>query len=301
MAPAPIKYFNRYTGRVETEAVYGEAFMRWAYGHPLGRLAVHVLVKRAAFSRWYGWRMNRRSSRRKVLPFIAEYRVNAHEFAQPSESFKTFNEFFFRKLKPGARSIDPRPDAAVFPADGRHLGFQDLSKVDGIFVKGEVFGLAALLNDRALAKKYRDGTLILSRLCPVDCHRFHFPVAGVPNEPQLINGPLYSVNPIAVRQNIHIFSENRRWRGRICSGEFGDVLMLEIAATCVAGIDFTFQPGKPIAKGVEKGYFKFGGSSVITIFEQGRLKLDEDLVSNSREYRELYARMGDHMGKSCGP
>ena len=296
MAWAPIEYFDRYTRRVETEQVYGEAAMRWSYGHALGRLAVHALVKRAAFSRWYGRRMDHPASRAKVLPFISRYGVDTREFAQPPESFNTFNEFFFRKLKPSARPIDPRPDVAVFPADGRHLGFQDLSKADGIFVKGAVFDLAALLRDRALAEKYRDGTLVLSRLCPVDYHRFHFPVAGVPNAPTLINGPLYSVNPIAVRQNIHIFSENRRWLGRIRSEGFGEVLMLEVAATCVGSVGYTFRPGESMLKGAEKGFFKFGGSSVITIFEPGRLKLDEDLITNSREQRELYARMGDHLG-----
>lgn len=298
MAWEPIEYFNRYTGRIESEDVYGQGFLRWTYGNALGRLSLHAMVKRSFFSRWYGGTMDRPRSRRKIQPFISRYGVDASEFAHTTESFQTFNEFFYRKLKPGARPIDPGPDVAVFPADGRHLGFPETSKAEGIFVKGAVFELAELLQDKELAEQYRHGALVLSRLCPVDYHRFHFPAAGIPDKPKLIHGPLYSVNPFALKQNIHILSENKRALCRIRSLEFGQVLMLEIGATCVGSFEYTFSPGQPVAKGAEKGFFKFGGSSIITLFEPARIRLDEDLVSNSRQHWELYARMGDHLGKA---
>jgi len=297
MASEPIQYFNRYTGRVERETVYGDGFLRFTYGNPLGQVALHVLVKRAIFSRWYGWRMNRTASRVKIAPFIENYGVNVAEFAAAPDSYPTFNAFFYRKLKPEARPIDPDQAAAVFPADGRHLGFQDLSRLDGIFVKGAIFDLRKLLGDGALAERFRDGAMVMSRLCPVDYHRFHFPVAGVTDAPRLINGPLYSVNPIALRKNIHIFTENKRAVTRIESPEFGTVLMLEVGATCVGGFEYTFRPGAPVAKGAEKGYFRFGGSSTITLFERGRIQLADDLVDQSSRRTELYARMGDHLGR----
>lgn len=296
MAPEPIQFFNRYTGRLETETIYGEGFLRWTYGNPLGRLALHAMVKRSLFSRWYGWRMNAACSRTKVAPFLAHYAVNPEEFADAPESYSTFNEFFYRKLKPSARPIDPDPDAVVFPADGRHLGFQDVAKMDGIFVKGAVFNLAKLLGDATLAARFREGTLVLSRLCPVDYHRYHFPVAGVPDAPRLINGPLFSVSPVALRQNIHIFTENKRAVTRIESAEFGPVVMLEVGATCVGSFAYTFTPGRPVAKGAEKGFFKFGGSSTITLFERGRVRLAADLLQHSARRVELYARMGDRLG-----
>lgn len=299
MGLEPIQYFNRYTGCVETEEVYGEAFMHWIYGTRLGSLALHALVKRSLFSRWYGWRMNRAASRRKVLPFIQRYQVNIQEFTETPDTYRTFNEFFYRKLKPAARPIAPEPDVAVFPADGRHLGFSDLSRLDGIFVKGRFFDLRRLLQDRELTEQYQDGTMVLSRLCPLDYHRFHFPVAGLPTRPTLINGPLYSVNPIALRQNIHIFTENKRAYCRVQSPEFGQVLMFEVGATNVGSFEYTYTPGQPVAKGDEKGFFKFGGSSMITLFEKDRIRLDADLIENTRNTRELYARMGDHLGRKA--
>lgn len=291
-----IRYFNRYTGQVETEDVYGHGFLKWTYGNPLGRLSLHALVKRAAFSRWYGWRMDRARSRSKVASFIKTYNVNADEFAAAPDSYQTFNEFFYRQLKPDARPIAPGANLAVFPADGRHLGFQDVSKIEGVFVKGAMFDLRTLMQSEELAARYHRGAMILSRLCPVDYHRFHFPVSGVASKPVFIEGPLYSVNPIALRQNIHIFAQNKRAYVEIDSPQFGRVLMFEIGATCVGSFEYTFKPGAQIEKGAEKGYFKFGGSSTITFFEPNRIQLDADLIEKTREGIELYARMGDHMG-----
>jgi len=300
MAAEPIQYFNRYAGRIETEEVYGDRFLRWTYGNPLGQLSLHALVKRAAFSRWYGRRMDAPDSRGKVAPFIANYKVDAAEFADAPESYRTFNEFFYRKLKAAARPIDADPRSAVFPADGRHLGFQDVSKLEGIFVKGAVFDLRKLLGDEALALRFRDGAMVLSRLCPVDYHRFHFPVSGVPSAPRLIDGPLYSVNPIALRRNIHIFTENKRAVSCIESPEFGTVAMLEVGATCVGSFDYTFTPGERVEKGAEKGFFKFGGSSTVTLFERERIQLAKDLLNYSQRGIELYARMGDRLGIAPG-
>ena len=118
----------------------------------------------------------------------------------------------------------------------------------------------------------------------------------VPDAPRLINGPHYSVNPIALRRNIHIFTENKRAVTRIESPEFGTVLMLEVGATCVGSFAYTFTPGTPVLKGAEKGFFAFGGSSTITLFERGRVQLADDLVSHSSRGVELYARMGDRLG-----
>ena len=292
-----VEYFNRYTGQVETEQIYGENFLRWVYNNPLGKLSLEGLVKRAAFSKWYGGRMEAPASRARVLPFIEKYGLKADEFADSPDAYKTFNEFFYRKLKPGARPIVPDADAAVFPADGRHLGFQRIDQAEGIFVKGAKFTLEKLCGNRELADRYTRGSIVLSRLCPVDYHRYHFPVSGTPGKPTLINGALYSVSPLALRQNIHYLTENKRAYTEIISPEFGKVLMFEVGATCVGSFEYTFSPGLPMQKGSEKGYFKFGGSETITLFEPGQITLAQDLVENSRLGRELYARMGDVMGR----
>ena len=298
-AVEPIRYFNRHTNALETEQVYGEGFLRWSYGNPLGAISLNAFVKRPFFSKWYGRRMSTPESAARVAPFIAQYGLDPADFAERPETYRSFNEFFFRKLKPEARPIDADPASVVFPADGRHLGFQKASEIAGVFVKGQKFDLPALLGDAKLAAKYADGSLVLSRLCPVDYHRFHFPAAGEPGETRLIEGPLFSVNPIALRQKLSYLWTNKRTITELKTQRFGTVLCLEIGATCVGTIAQTFQPCAPVEKGAEKGYFAFGGSSTLTIFEPGAVKLESDLVTHSAKQTELYARIGSRMGCSA--
>ncbi|MFT3991826.1 MAG: archaetidylserine decarboxylase [Luteolibacter sp.] len=292
-----IRYFNRHNDTMETEQVYGEGFLQWTYGNPFGGIALDAFVKRPFFSAWYGRKMSTPKSASRVRPFIETYGLDPEDFSDSPSSYRSFNEFFFRKLKPSARPVDADPDSVVFPADGRHLGFEKASEIQGVFVKGQKFDLTGLLGSAELAEKYRDGALILSRLCPVDYHRFHFPVAGIPGETKLIPGPLFSVSPIALRRKLAYLWTNKRTITKLETERFGTVLLLEIGATCVGTIGQTFTPGQAVEKGAEKGYFAFGGSSTITIFEPGRVKLETDLRDYSARQIELYARVGTRMGR----
>jgi phosphatidylserine decarboxylase len=298
MPSEPIRYFHRAKQVVETEQVYGEKWLRWTYERGLGRFSLWALVKRAWVSRYYGWKMSSSASMRRVLPFIIDYNLDVDEFAKKPISFKNFNEFFFRALKPGARPIAPGDRVAVLPADGRHLAFQNVDATEGFYAKGQKFSLAQFLGDEALAREFAGGSLLISRLCPVDYHRFHFPVAGVPDEPRLINGALYSVSPIALRRNLGYLWENKRMVTLVDSPVFGKVAVCEIGATMVGSIFQTFVPNRAVAKGEEKGLFKFGGSCVVTIFQPGRITLDADLVTHSAQGMEVYARMGERLGEA---
>ncbi|HWA85915.1 MAG TPA: archaetidylserine decarboxylase [Opitutus sp.] len=317
MPRQPIRYFDRYAKSVKTETVFGERWLRFAYENPAGRFLVWLLVRRAIFSHWYGWRMNTSGRRdgppliqllrimlgatdsaQRVLPFIEKYNVDVDEFAKSPFEFRTFNEFFYRRLKPEVRPIAPGERVAVMPADGRHLAFPDVDVAGGFYVKGAKFALGELLGEAAVAAKFAGGAMLISRLCPVDYHRFHFPVSGTPGEPRLVNGWLYSVNPVALRRNIRYLVENKRMITLIESPEFGPVAMIEVGATNVGTIRQGFVPGRAVAKGEEKGLFAFGGSCVITLFQRGRIRFDEDLVRPSAEQMEVYAKMGDRLGEA---
>ncbi|MCH2123063.1 MAG: archaetidylserine decarboxylase [Pirellulaceae bacterium] len=297
MTQKDILFFDRYQNQICVEKVYGEKYLRWTYGTPLGKVALATVVKRAWFSRWYGWRMNRASSRRKIQPFVDEYGIDPQEFTCNLEDFESFNAFFSRTLLPQTRPVDPNPARVVFPADGRHLCVPNLSQCDGLFVKGQMFDLPTLLGDAALAREFAAGSLVVSRLCPVDYHRFHFPAGGRVGAFRVINGPLFSVNPIALCRNIHILATNKRAVSVLETTALGKVLLLEIGATNVGSICQTYKAGATVSKGDEKGYFRFGGSSTISIFQAGRVQFDEDLLANSRQRRELYGKVGDRMGE----
>lgn len=296
MPPAPIQFFNRLTQQIETESVYGEKPLRFVYENPLGLLPLHALVKRALFSKWYGARMDSAASAAQIAPFIQEFDVDVSEFADSVESFKSFNDFFYRKLKPQARPIAQDEKAVILPADGRHLVIPDVSQCRDFLVKGIRFDITALLGDSGIAARFDKGSLIISRLCPTDYHRFHFPVSGFNGTPRLIEGPLYSVSPIALMKRPSILWENKRYLTRIRTDHMGEVAFLEVGATCVGSVVHTSRPMQFMAKGAEKGYFRFGGSCVITVFEPGKVRFSNDLLEHSAAGREVYARMGDVAG-----
>jgi phosphatidylserine decarboxylase len=320
MSAEPIRYFHRAKQVVETEQIYGDDWLRWTYETGLGRFALNALVKRAVVSRYYGWKMSQRASAHRVLPFIVDYNLDVDEFAKKPYSFKSFNEFFYRALKPDARPVAAGDRVAVLPADGRHLAFQNVDGAEGFYAKGQRFDLKAFLGSEELALEFAGGSLLISRLCPVDYHRFHFPVAGTPGEARLVNGfqwsakawmrwfqwfwepwsaPwLHSVSPIALRQNLAYLWENKRMVTLVESPVFGKVAVCEIGATMVGSIVQTHVPGRAVAKGEEKGLFKFGGSCVVTIFQPGRIKLDADLLEHSAAGLEVYARMGERLGEA---
>lgn len=293
MPAEPIQFYNRLTQRLETEAVYGEGPLRFVYENALGKVALHGLVKRAVFSDWYGRQMDAPKSVSKILPFIQQYGVDVEEFAEPVESYGSFNDFFYRKLKPEARPVVEETSAVALPADGRHFVIPDVSVGPDFFVKGIRFNLLALLRDDALAAKYEGGSVLISRLCPTDYHRFHFPCDGTPDAPRLINGPLYSVSPIAFMKRPSLFWENKRYVTRLATRDYGEVTLLEVGATCVGTVVHTAVPLVPVHKGDEKGYFRFGGSCFITLFERGKIRFCADLVENSAVGREVYAHVGD--------
>lgn len=298
MSAEPIRFYHRYKKTVEVERVFGEGWLRFAYENPAGRLFVWLLARRAIFSQYYGHKMRQTESALKILPFISKYEVDVDEFAKSPFDYKTFNEFFYRALKPEARPIAEGEKIATLPADGRHLAFQDIQAAAGFYVKGSKFSFAELLGSEDHAKQFAGGAMLISRLCPVDYHRFHFPVNGIPGESRLINGWLYSVSPVALRRRLRYLIENKRVVTLIESPEFGKVAMVEVGATNVGNIQQSFVPGRAVKKGEEKGLFAFGGSCVITIFQRGRIRFDADLVAQSENHLEIYARMGDRLGEA---
>ena len=96
MSTEPIKFYNRYTGQVEQEKVLGEKYLRWIYGTPLGKLSLHVLVKRAFFSALMGMMKNTKRSAKGIPAFIREYNINTEELLVAPEEYTSFNDFFYR-------------------------------------------------------------------------------------------------------------------------------------------------------------------------------------------------------------
>ncbi len=289
--PQPIRYVDRATAQVKTERVMAGGWLFWLYNNPVGELSLQAVVKRKFASEWYGKRMDKSGSVNKIAPFIRKYHINMNDFQK--KDYKSFNDFFIRKLKPGARKIDTNKNVVISPGDGKIQAWGNI-EYQNFIVKGYLMNLHDFLRNDSLAQVYAAGSLILLRLSPADYHRFHFPVSGRLSPVVKIKGDYYSVNPIALRQDIRIFCENKREYHIIHSKKFGPVLMSEIGATFVGSIIRTHR-GDTAVKGGEAGYFKFGGSSIILLFKKGKITIDADLLRNTRNHLESQVLMGEHI------
>ena len=291
---APIQYYDRQSGLLKTEKVAGEKWLMWLYNNPVGEATLWALAKRKVVSSVYGNSMDRRSSARKIQPFVEEFGIDLRT-AQKQE-FTSFNDFFTRKLKDNARPVDTSSIIAVSPADGKILAWANISNSNFI-IKGYHFNVVSFLNNARLAQKYLDGTLVIIRLAPFDYHRFHFPMSGSVSPVTRIDGDYYSVNPLALRKMAEIFCLNKREFTIISNPLFGDVVMAEVGATMAGSIIQTYT-GNSAKKGEEKGYFKFGGSTVVLLFEKGKIRVDEDLLINTLKGYETAVREGERIGIS---
>ena len=287
----PINYIDRTTGEIKQEKVAGEFWLAWLYNNPLGKLSLQTFVKRKAFSEWYGKKMDDPKSSSKIVDFVEEYNIDL-SIAQ-RQDFDTFNDFFYRRLKPESRPISTDSNVVVSPADGKVFAYFNISEQDFI-VKGYQFDLNEYLQDSVLAKKYDGGALLIFRLCPTDYHRYHFPLSGKLGAQIDIKGDYYSVNPIAVKKRVELFCQNKRTFVELHTLNYGDVIYSEVGATMVGSIIQTYSDTE-VKRGEEKGYFKFGGSTVILIFEKDKVLIDSDLLGNTENGFETEVMMGEHV------
>ena len=289
----PIQYYERESGQLKTEKVAGEKWLVWLYYNPIGEATLWTLAKRKLVSSIYGAMMDRPSSAKKIHPFIEDFNIDMSN-AQEQE-FNTFNDFFTRKLKADARPVDTSSTILVSPADGKILAYADISN-SRFIIKGYRFDVASFLDNPDLAQKYHNGALLIIRLAPVDYHRFHFPVRGNVFPNKKIDGDYYSVNPFALRKKAEIFCLNKREYSILSNPLFGDVVIAEVGATMVGSIEQTFK-GSSVNKGEEKGYFKFGGSTVVMLFEKSKIHIDEDLLIHTAKGYETTVKMGERIGE----
>jgi phosphatidylserine decarboxylase len=230
-----------------------------------------------------------------IQPFVDFHQLDMSEVLLPTLEFKNFNEFFYRQLKPGMRpcSAPHNPKIVTSPADCRSVVFDRIDDATRIWIKGRNFSLTRLLGNAFPddAKRYMNGALGIMRLAPQDYHRFHIPVDGVLDKPKLIEGEYYTVNPMAIRSALDVYGENVRVIVPIDSVEHGRVTVVCVGAMMVGSTVITRKPGEQVKRAEELGYFKFGGSTLILLFEPGVVQFDSDLVDNSNGAVETLVRL----------
>lgn len=286
---APIEYVDRATGERVTESVMGDGALRFAYETLLGRTLWPVLFGSKIVSSLLGAYYDSPRSKKAIRSLASIPGCLVDEAEKPIEEYSSFNEFFTRHLKRDARPIG---EGVITPADGRLMLYLNADADTPFPLKGAKRSLRSVFDSSAPKGKY---DIAVIRLAPVDYHRFHFPCDCILlGETKVVPGWYHSVNPIALLKAPDVYADNERQivKGRASFGEF---YLVDVGAFGVGTIVQTFA-GDSHKKGEEKGYFKFGGSTVIFIAKAGAIKFDEDLVRNSAAGLETRVRMGERIG-----
>jgi len=284
---------------------YIKVAMRVMYATSTGRFVVEHEAKRILhhMSEQQGKKYGSESSKKEIEPFINFYSLNEDENLKKKESFKNFNEFFYRELKKSARPIDS-PDngkLAVIGCDSRANVFVTVTEATKLWIKGQKFTIKSLISsndDEKLAEEYKNCSVVIFRLAPQDYHRFHSPVNATVESITRIDGTYYTVNPIAVRRDVDVYTENVRLRIILNSPEFGKIIYMAVGATLVGSIINTKKVNEKVKKGEELGYFAFGGSTVICLFKENSIKFSDDLLTNSSKPLETLVKVGQPLGTS---
>lgn len=296
-----IQVVDRRSGRRFEETVLGGGMIRLAYRSPVSPLARLLLFRNGLVSRLLGWYADSALSRRRIAPTIRQLGIDMSDFVVPPGGYRSFNEFFIRALKPGARPFDAAPDTIASPADCRLLAYEKLRRETCFPVKGVPFTVEALLgrapSGTDWASRFHGGVLFVARLCPADYHRFHFPCAGRVAERWPVRGRYESVNPFPLACGAEPFSRNKREVAILETDAAGTVAYVEVGAFGVGRIRQT-HAGPAFAKMDEKGLFEFGGSTVVLVFEPGRFTPAADIAANSRNGDETLVRAGDTIGRA---
>ncbi len=288
-----IKFIDRHSGEIKEEKPPAEGLLNFLYNNQLGKITLLPLAKRKFISTIYGKRMDKPSSKSKIKGFVEELNIDLSESVKTITEFSSFNDFFYRKLKKEARPIGK---GFISVGDGRLLAFQNISEVNQFYVKGSEFKLSRFLNDDQLLHKYEHASMVILRLAPNDYHRFHFPYDGTAGESTLIRGDYYSVSPYALVKNFaKVFCENKRTFCELKTESKGDILIVPVGATMVGSIVNTYRAKSKIAKGDEMGYFAFGGSTIVLLFNKDKFKINDDLLKNTSNGLETFVKMGEQI------
>lgn len=260
------------------------------YGSSFGRLFLRFLIS-PFVSKTAGVFLDSPLSSWLVRPFIKKNHLDLSDY--PERSYSSFNDFFTRTILPQRRQVDPNLSKLVSPCDGKATIFA-LHEDSHFTIKGCDYTLDSLLQNGELSDRYCGGWGILLRLTVDDYHRYIYPVSGETSDNHHIPGVFHTVNPRAAATQA-IYRENTREYTLIQTQNSGTVLMMEIGAMLVGRIK-NLHGASLVERGAEKGYFEFGGSSIMLLLEKGHFEPDEDLIEHSSNGEETVVKQGESIG-----
>lgn len=265
-------------------------FIKFLYRTSLGRIMLKF-VTHPAFSRVASKYLNSPFSKWLIGIYIKKYGMSLEDCEQ--NKYSSFNSFFIRRKK--KTSIDSTPNCLISPCDG-YLSAYKINPELSFTIKHAEYSIGSLLNDNAAAQKYSGGVCMVFRLAPYNYHRYIFIDRGFVKKNVSIQGILHCVRPIAY-ENFPVYLQNSREYSLIKSKNFGEFIQMEIGALLVGKIR-NYSHIKYVSRGMEKGYFEFGGSTIILIFEKDKVILYDEIIRNTENGTETPVKLGQKIGCS---
>lgn len=267
--------------------------LKFLYKSAAGRLLLKALCA-PALSKACGRFLDSPLSHFLIKPFVKKNNIDLSEYQ--TDGIKTFNQFFRRKVKDGARPFDKNSASLCAPCDGL-LSAWKISDDGGtvIPVKQSQYTVERLLQNKELADQYRGGLCLVFRLCVDNYHRYAYADGGKKSANVFIPGRLHTVRPIAL-ETLPVFVENAREYTVIQSENFGAVVQMEVGAMLVGRI-VNFEQEAVVARGAEKGFFEYGGSTIILLVKKDAARVRDDIGANSAAGIETPVKMGERIGE----
>ena len=269
-----------------------DRLLNFLYGNAFGRMLLKPLMA-PCLSRLAGRLLSTRASKVLIKSFIKNNNIDMSQF-EPVE-YTSYNDFFSREIRPEARPIDMNPMHLISPADSK-LTVLPVTEMGRFTLKHTQYTVGSLLKNPTLAAEYVGGWVLIFRLTVDDYHRYCYAFDGEKGENIAIPGKLHTVNPIA-NDFFPIYKENSREYTILQTREFGQVVAMEVGALLVGKI-VNHHGAATVKRGQEKGYFQFGGSTVVLLLKKDAAVIDSDILENSENGIETVVKFGEKIGNA---
>ena len=258
------------------------------YENAFGRFLLKLLT-RSGISRLVGKYMDSSLSKGRIKKFIKNNGIDMSDFEE--REFKSFNDFFTRSLKDGAREVPKNPDLLISPCDSL-LSVYSIDEDTCLSIKGSQYTVEEILQNKSLAESFKGGFALVFRLTVTDYHRYIYFDSGTKEKNNFIQGILHTVQPIA-QTKFKIYKTNSREYSILHTENFGDAVQMEVGAMMVGRIVNHMQEGS-FKRGEEKGKFEFGGSTCVLFLQKDKVMLNPCFKPNSEQ--ETQVKLGEQIG-----
>ena len=264
--------------------------LSFLYNNIFGRMLLKPLIQ-PQVSKLAGRYLSSAHSKWLISKFIERNEINMDIYEECD--YSSFNDFFTRKIKPDSRPVPEDLDVLISPCDCLATVYP-IQENTTFSIKNTEYTLRSLLRSPRLAKRFRGGYAYILRLTVEDYHRYLYSVSGKQSKNYHIDGTFHTVNPIA-NDYLPIYKENTREYTVIHSKEFGDVLQMEVGALLVGKIS-NHKQSTVVTRGEEKGFFEYGGSTIVVLTQKGRVTPRSDLLTNSKNGYETKVLQAHPLG-----